>query len=173
MTAEAAFPRFLPPPPSYSCATGTPGWVWVASVGAIGQGREAGDVRLPARHGGVLRRLGAGDRVACFAPDALGGAGFLAVGQVLPGGMYIERDAMGRDWACLPMAYWPSRPVRLATVIDGALAAMGWGLSLPVGLMRLEGASLDAIALAVVGHDPDQTGMAFPPVRIASLEDAD
>ncbi|MEE3622747.1 hypothetical protein UCD39_01925 [Nitrospirillum sp. BR 11752] len=173
MSTEAAFTSELPPSFSLCCATGAAGWVWVASVGAIGQGREAGDVRLPARHGGVLRRLGVGDRVACFAPDAMGGAAFLTVGHVLPGAMYDERDAAGRDWACLPVAYLPSRPVRLAAVLDGALAAMGWGLSLPVGLTRLDGACLDAIALAVGGHDPDQTGMAFPPVRIASLVDAD
>ncbi|TWB20895.1 hypothetical protein FBZ89_106299 [Nitrospirillum amazonense] len=172
MTPEIA-PASRHLPPAMPLATGMPGWVWVASVGAIGQGRAAGDVRLPVRHEGVLRRVAAGDRVACFAPDALGGSCFLAVGHVLPGGRYVEHDAAGREWACLPVAYLPSRPVPLAAVLDGALAAMGWGLSLPVGLMRLDGDSLDAIVSAVGGHDPDQTGMAFPPVRIASLEDAD
>ncbi|MEA1673764.1 hypothetical protein [Nitrospirillum sp. BR 11163] len=178
MTPEAATASCLPLPPAVSLVTGTPGWVWVASVGAIGQGRAVGDVRLPARHDGGLRRVAAGDRVACFAPDGMGGACFLAVGQVLPGGMYVEHDAAGRAWACLPVAYLPSRPVPLAAVLDGALAAMGWGFSLPVGLTRLDGASLDAIAAALVGKagaggDGDDSVMAFPPVRIASLEGVD
>ncbi|MEA1652052.1 hypothetical protein UAJ10_23935 [Nitrospirillum sp. BR 11164] len=154
-------------------ATGTPGWVWVASVGAIGRGRAAGDMRLPVRHDGVLRRVAVGERVACFAPDAVGGSCFLAVGHVLQGGLYVEQDAAGRGWACLPVAYLPSRPVPLAAVLDGALAAMGWGFSLPVGLTRLDGADLDAIAAALAGEEGDDPVMAFPPVRIACLEDAD
>lgn len=177
MTPETApASRCLPPAMPLvtgPLATGMPGWVWVASVGAIGRGRAAGDMRLPVRHDGVLRRVAAGQRVACFAPDTLGGSCFLAVGHVLPGGMYIEHDAAGRAWACLPVAYLPSRPVPLAAVLDGALAAMGWGFSLPVGLTRLDGADLDAIAAALVAGAGDDPVMAFPPIRIASLEDAD
>ncbi|WP_044562996.1 hypothetical protein [Azospirillum sp. B4] len=149
-----------------------PGWVWVASSGAIGRALAAGDLRLPVGRDGALLRVAAGERVACFAPDAQPGGGcFLALGHVLPGGMTADRDAVGRDWACRPVAYPAAGRVPLAAVLDGALAGMGWGMSLPVGLMRLDGGSLDAIAAALTeGEEP---AMAFPPVRIASLVDAD
>ncbi|MBB6251487.1 hypothetical protein [Nitrospirillum iridis] len=170
MIAQTALPPHASSSPVPVVQPGAAGWAWVASCGAIHQALAAGDLRLPVGRDEALRLVMAGERVACFAPDAPPGAGrFLALGHVQAGGMVVDRDAAGREWACRRVAYLPTRTAPLAAVLDGALAAMGWGTSLPVGLMRLDGARLDAIACALAVF----TGIAFPPGRIASLDDVD
>ncbi|MDE1146604.1 MAG: hypothetical protein PW843_08275 [Azospirillaceae bacterium] len=150
-------------------APGVPGWAWVASAGAVRRGMALGALRLPARADGALRRVVPGDRVLCFTPEE-GDGRFVALGYALPGGILVDTDELERVWSCLPVAYVPVLPVSLAAVMDGALAAMGWGLSLPVGLLRLDGGTLDAIAALMA---PPVAAMVSAPGRVASLEGAD
>ena len=135
----------------------TRSWIAVACAEHVRRAVELGVMQVCHGKAGPLRRLGPGDRVACYSPtDGFRGTErlrcFTALGIVLGGG--VERIDTGGGFRPFRRAVrWLEArpaPVRPLLGVPGfVLSGAGWGARLRRGLVEIDPASMDAIAAAM------------------------
>jgi hypothetical protein len=142
--------------------TAPQGWIAVACAEHVRRGVALGIMQVCHGKAGPLRRIAPGDRVAYYSPgETLGGRAhlrsFTALGVVLPGDVYQVDMGGGFRPFRRAVRYWDARPAPIRPLLAQpgfALAGAGWGARLRFGLLRIDAASLDAIAEAM-GAEPD------------------
>jgi hypothetical protein len=141
-------------------------WVAVASAEHVALGRELGIMQVGHGKGAPLKRLHAGDRVACYSPVRVFGGkaacqAFTAVGSVRDERVY--QGDMGNgfhpfrkdvDWLAAQEA--PIRP--LLDALSFTQGKTNWGYAFRFGLLKVTEADMDAIMRAmnakVTAHAP-------------------
>jgi hypothetical protein len=147
-------------------------WVAVASADHVARGLEWGIMQVGHGKGAPLRRLKAGDRVACYSPYQRFGEkqacqAFTAVGVVRDERVY-QADMGGgfmpfrRDVAWLPAQQAPIRP--LLQALSFTRGNSHWGYAFRFGLLKVSAEDMALIAQAMHAIGPDAAKAPAPAV---------
>jgi EVE domain len=132
-------------------------WIAVACAEHVRRGIKLGIMQVGHGKGPPLRRIAPGDRIAYYSPtETLGGKDklqcFTAIGIVLPGEVYQADMGGGFRPFRRDVRYFKAEPAPIRPLLDRpgfALSPTNWGARLRFGLVRIDPASMDAIADAM------------------------
>ena len=129
----------------------------VASAEHVRRGVAVGIMQVSHGKAAPLRRIAAGDRIAYYSPaETMGGRdglkSFTAIGVVLDGDVYQADMGGGFRPFRRRVRYWKAKAAPIRPLLERpgfALAGKAWGARLRFGLLRIDEASMDAIAAAM------------------------
>lgn len=132
-------------------------WIAVACRAHVRRGVELGIMQVCHGKAGPVRRIKAGDRVACYSPTETMTGGekvqaFTALGHVLDDEVYQVDMGGGFRPFRRRVRYVEAGPVPIRLLLDRpgfALAGRGWGARLRYGLLAIDAASMNMIAAAM------------------------
>ncbi len=147
--------------PGSDGTTGIQNWIAVACAEHVRRGIKLGIMQVGHGKGAPLRRIAPGDRIAYYSPsETLGGSDklqcFTAIGVVLPGEVYQGDMGGGFRPFRRDVRYFNATPAPIRPLLNRpgfALNGKDWGARLRYGLVRIDSASMDAIAAAMGAHE--------------------
>ena len=132
-------------------------WVAVASAEHVAIGRAGGFIQVGHGKGAPLKRLHAGDRIACYSPVRVFGSkeacqAFTAIGPLRDERIYQGLMADGFEPFRRDVDWWPADEAPIRPLLDPLSFTRGqsnWGYALRFGLLKVTADDMDRIAQAM------------------------
>ena len=132
-------------------------WVAVASAEHVAIGRAGGFIQVGHGKGAPLKRLHAGDRIACYSPVRFFGSkeacqAFTAIGTLRDERIYQGLMADGFEPFRRDVDWWPADEAPIRPLLDALSFTRGqsnWGYALRFGLLKVTADDMDRIAQAM------------------------
>jgi len=132
-------------------------WVAVASAEHVAIGRAGGFIQVGHGKGAPLKRLHAGDRIACYSPVRVFGSkeacqAFTAIGTLRDERIYQGLMADGFEPFRRDVDWWPADEAPIRPLLDALSFTRGqsnWGYALRFGLLKVTADDMDRIAQAM------------------------
>ena len=132
-------------------------WVAVASAEHVAIGRAGGFIQVGHGKGAPLKRLHAGDRIACYSPVRVFGSkeacqAFTAIGPLRDERIYQGLMADGFEPFRRDVDWWPADEAPIRPLLDALSFTRGqsnWGYALRFGLLKVTADDMDRIAQAM------------------------
>ena len=132
-------------------------WVAVASAEHVAIGRAGGFIQVGHGKGAPLKRLHAGDRIACYSPVRVFGSkeacqAFTGIGTLRDERIYQGLMADGFEPFRRDVDWWPADEAPIRPLLDALSFTRGqsnWGYALRFGLLKVTADDMDRIAQAM------------------------